>query len=138
MNGLSWLLYLSDALGSAKTASSIVLIGGAFIGVLGGLMAPLIMDESYLPSGSKFLKAVTRPYIVTMALALGIVILAPSQNTIMLIAASQVGEQVLASPGAQQATTEAGSLALDSMKLLRKYINDQLGSASSSSEPAKN
>lgn len=44
----------------------------------------------------------------------------------MLIVASQVGEQVINSKQAQEIGGDAGALAADSIRLLRKYVNEQL------------
>lgn len=124
MNTLSWLLYASDAFGSAKTASVVILIACGFTGLFAAIFSPIISEYT---NAVAFVKKAFRPFLWTASIALGVAILVPSQNTIMLIAASEAGEQILSSAKAQEIGGEAGGLATDSIKLLRKYINDQLG-----------
>lgn len=128
MNSLSWLLYLSDVAGSAKTASGTILGVGAFVGAFTAFMGPMTVDM--FPGAGDILKRLVAPFVTVMGIALVVVIVAPSRETLMLIAASEVGETVLASETAQNVGGEAGALATDSLKLLRKYVTEQLGEAS--------
>lgn len=125
MNSLSWLLYGADVFGNLRGASAAVLIIGG-IGVALSPIGFMIADlgpEDWLDSA----KRLAGKFIFVGALAALFLVVTPSRNTIMLIAASEVGETVLASPQAQQIGGEAGELAADSLRVLRKFINEQLG-----------
>jgi hypothetical protein len=129
MNSLSWLLYGADVASSLKGTALPVAIFGVIGGVLGGgfgyMMKAAPLDDTM---------EATAPHVIGAArlcLTFGLVAMLispfiPSRNTIMLIAASEVGETVLASPEAQQIGGEAGALATDSLRVLRKFINEQL------------
>ena len=131
MNQLSWLLYLSEVSESARGMAGVV--GG--IGLLGGIVAAAFsvpvglvlsdMDIDLRP----FLKKAIGP-VATACVVAGLVwVFVPSKGTLMLIAASEVGETVLASKDVQDIGGEAGALATDSLKLLRKYVTEQLAGA---------
>lgn len=138
MNSLSWLLYAADVSQTIKFGGSMF----ATFGLVGSVMAyPLsfVAGTTYsFSSPEEKAAAKVRPtqiqkvaktvaILSVVILALGAVL--PSRNTIMLIAASEVGETVLASDQAQKIGGEAGALATDSLKVLRKFINDQLDEA---------
>lgn len=129
MNSLSWLLYGAEVAGNAQGVfvgitiatgmSAIACLAGA------GLIISSWPDENDR-ANNKWLMGKVRPLLqicVTFAVLAAVM---PSRNTIMLIAASEVGETVLASPEAQQLGGEAGALAADSLRVLRKFINEQL------------
>ena len=135
MNSLSWLLYAADV------ADTIRIIGGIAIplGVLGGVAAmPLsfLAGDTYswhdedekraIKARPAVVRGVAAKVLIACAALAVIVTFTPSRNTIMLIAASEVGETVLASPQARQIGGEAGELAADSLRVLRKFINEQL------------
>lgn len=131
MNGLSWMLYWSDVvgnLGPLLVIGGVVLCGGALImAVVGATYRDYARsrDEDDWKSERSLQKKAWAPALfgATLIAAAAFV---PSKNTIMLIAASEVGETVIASGEAQKLGGEAGQLATDSLRLLRKYVSDQL------------
>lgn len=124
MNSLSWLLYLAEVSDSAKGILIIMAIAGVFALVFSWM--PFMFRDEDPGDWVKWLMTVPKRSAWIVALGVVIFVLAPSRNTIMLIAASEVGETVLASEQAQQIGGEAGALAKDSLSVLRKFINDQL------------
>lgn len=89
----------------------------------------MLLDDMFDFDPKPFLRGVARLMSVIFPLCLLFWIVTPSKNTIMLIAASEVGETVLTSEKAQEIGGEAGALATDSLRVLRKFINEQLGEA---------
>lgn len=137
MNQLSWLLYLSDVAGNVGVVGVLGAIGcgvGGLVCVIAGGIARAEADDSW--NAGKDLEgkgaALQRKAVsfVAPAIALAVMTAAvPSRNTVMMIAASEVGETVLASKDVQDIGGEAGALATDSLKLLRKYVTEQLAGA---------
>jgi hypothetical protein len=129
MNSLSWLLYAADASDGLKTAGVVVCgLSLTFAAFVGGIAALNKFDGTF-GGGERVagpLFKFTRALTVIGSIAGLLSIAAPSRSTLMLIAASEVGETVLASEQAQQIGGEAGALATDSIRVLRKFINDQL------------
>lgn len=135
MNSLSWLLYAADVSDTIKTSAPF--FAGLGIIVSGvAYPASFMVGETYsYQSPEEKAAAQARPAQVqkfarSLALwsvaALLLVAVLPTRSTLMLIAASEVGETVLASEQAQQIGGEAGALATDSLRVLRKFINEQL------------
>lgn len=131
MNGLSWILYFADVSASLRW----FLTAGAIIGAVGvvvGIIAFFIslddsMGESDQKSAGGFSGRMLKSFLPFGVCAFVVASLLPSQNTLMLIAASEVGETILTSDTAQKVGGEAGEIAVDSLKLLRKYLDEQLG-----------
>lgn len=130
MNGLSWLLYLSNVAEAVGIASVLVLIGCA-VASLGSGVAWIISDDPERWESDRKARAaakgVMKVVIPVAIICLTISIFVPGKNTIMLIAASELGEDVLKTDAVQKAGGEAGEIAVDSLKLLRKYLDEQLG-----------
>jgi hypothetical protein len=136
MNSLSWLLYGADA--SAKLG--VALGTGTIVGALlvPGSFIAMAWVHDFVTDDEATLRGIRDKWKVGATLAIVCAVLwavVPSRNTIMLIAASEVGETVLASPQAQTIGGEAGELAADSLRVLRKFINDQLDGPASEETP---
>jgi hypothetical protein len=130
MNGLSWLLYGADVAGNLQGTAILVVVASVIVVCILGIITGVSM--SYAPDDEDKARAkwAVGKIGLAMTVAIGFAVVAtfiPSRNTIMLIAASEVGETVLASAEAQQLGGEAGALATDSLRLLRKYVSEQLG-----------
>jgi len=124
MNTLSMLLYLADLAGNLTglAIAALVILG---LSLTFSWMPFMFADKS--PSDwTGWLANTLRRLVLPLGICAVIIALMPSRNTIMLIAASEVGEAVLASEQAQELGGEAGQLATDSLRVLRKFINDQL------------
>lgn len=134
MNSVSWLIYLSDVAATAQVFGTIGAIGCVVSGVLslaiGGITradARLTDDKAEAIERGKRTQKLVYPFIAAAAVFSVFVTILPSKSTVMMIAASEVGETVLASKDVQAIGGEAGALASDSLKLLRKYVTEQLG-----------
>ena len=125
MNALSWLLYganiasnLGPTLGLTAIFAGCVALG-AGIGTVACVVEDVEMPKQF--------RKVLPVSLTILFVCGGLAVLVPSRDTIMLIAAAEVGETVLASKDVQSIGGEAGALATDSLKLLRKYVTEQLG-----------
>lgn len=98
MNELSWLIYAADVAGNLKALGCVGLIGGAIGLGLFTLGKCIAHDTGYSdtpatpPLGVVYKKAV--PFLIAFAVVTFIV---PSSGTIYAIAASEMGEKVIAS-----------------------------------------
>lgn len=140
MNQLSWLLYAAETFNGLKGFLLIGLVPALVVSALVvALSVPLWSLDVYSWDSddtkerkrgwpSKAWKIIRR-VLTAIAIIIPIGLMIPSKDTLMLIAASEVGETVLASEKAQEIGGEAGALASDSLKLLRKFITDQLADA---------
>lgn len=131
MNSLSWLLYAAEVAEGLKTTAAVV-AGVGIVGISVGLFFALISRFDEYGDGGEFGAAYFK-VLPKLGMAVGLILVCaliiPSRQTLMLIAASEVGETVLASKEAQQIGGEAGQLATDSLRLLRKYVSEQLAEA---------
>lgn len=122
MNNLSSLLYLSNFFGNLSVVMGI-LFGFSCIGLLilvgFGAMAQDMRYHSY--DENPLFKLIPKT-LVAMAVTGFLLSAIPDRQTTLLIAASQTGEAIMQTP----IGTEAGDLALDSLKLLRDKINQEL------------
>lgn len=144
MNSLSWLLYAADVAQGIKVGGGIAATFMVVGGVAAMPMSFLAGETYYFYTEDEKEEARARPGIIrdvakkviiggVILLSVGAVL--PSRTTIMLIAASEVGETILASPQAQEIGGEAGELATDSLRVLRNFINEQLGTPKSEATP---
>lgn len=53
-------------------------------------------------------------------------LLTPTKQLVYMVAASEIGEDIINTDQARQIGGEAGAIALDSMRLLRQYLDEQL------------
>lgn len=127
MNGLSWLLYFGDVVGNVGVATTLGCVCGTFV-LLGTTIAAVIttVDADYGDVAPLWRRYAGRAAVFLVICAV-VAVVTPRRDTVILIAASEVGETVLASKDVQAIGGEAGALASDSLKLLRKYVTDQLG-----------
>lgn len=56
-----------------------------------------------------------------------LMVLVPGRNTVLLIGASQVGEQIIQLQEVQEFGGDIGALASDTITLLRQVVSDQIG-----------
>jgi predicted permease len=109
MNNLSLLLWLSDVVGSAKVALTILSVCLGLALVFGTVILFCTKDDAISNPASDYCRqayrAVKIPYTFAMIVWIlaGIInIMLPTSNTIRLIAGTQVGEQVATTPEAKQ------------------------------------
>lgn len=147
MNSLSWILYLSEVSDTGRWFCfliAVLSIIGTIVGfcfwVQFGSDAEKLEDEIKVRPNVETLKSnlvsmqanaagsktVFRRMVIVFLFFFLIATILPSKNTLYLIAASQVGEQVLTSDPAKAIGGEIGGVATDTMKLLRDYLQKQV------------
>ena len=98
MNTLSWLVYLS----------SIIPNLGLFFGLVSALGIPVLTFTGIIWSAetgkNQFLKL--KPWLIVCCVLLFLSVLIPSQNTIYMIMASEMGEAVVTSEEGQEVFNE--------------------------------
>lgn len=127
MNSVSWLIYAGGVVDNLRTTIGIGLVGTCIVCVFSplGFMVSDKSPDDWVTWIKRFLSKAIVPVFVGAA----VLVVAPGRDALMLIAASEIGETVLASKDAQTIGGEAGALATDSLKLLRKYVTEQLAGA---------
>lgn len=136
MNGLSWILYLTDVLTKFNDFMTPMLVATAVF-----VIGPMIFCSVYYETDCDYTNN-KRVYTKTFPLKhlswhlrwvfpiwvimFSFVLLIPSKETIYMIAASQVGEQIIQLQEVQEIGGEVGGLAKDTIELLRQNIQEQL------------
>lgn len=115
MNSLSWLIYLSGVVSGVKAV--LVLAAIIMIAVCVFLLVAHMVDPGVRHS------SITRKLIATVALCATafalVAAIVPSQRTVLMIAASEMGEQVMLNSGADQ-------LMQPSVQLLHNWIRREI------------
>lgn len=115
MNSLSWLIYLSGVVSGVKAV--LVLAAIIMIAVCVVLLVAHMVDPGVRHS------SITRKLIATVALCATafalVAAIVPSQRTVLMIAASEMGEQVMLNSGADQ-------LMQPSVQLLHNWIRREI------------
>ena len=151
MNNVSWFIYLADIVGGLQ-----VLFG--FVGTIGLLISLIAFCISFIYDTDRVYRNYHDPesedyYTITYPLekirpwtVFGVVvtliwmllaICIPSKETRYLIAASQLGEQIIQLEEVQQIGGEIGGLAKGTIELLRQQIQEQLGEAQPLASPVE-
>ena len=97
MNNLSWLIYLAEVVG--KTALALQFV--TFVCGLGTLISAIVYaislaeDADEIAAGAK---KIISPLVIGLSLAGVVNCVIPSREAVMMIAASELGEKVIASP----------------------------------------
>lgn len=91
MNNLSWLIYVADMVGNLSGLLTGIIVMAVALTIIMGCIAVDSYDEEYKKSyGKKAYK------FLKLALLCGVLsVVVPSKNTLYLIAASEMGEQVI-------------------------------------------
>lgn len=111
MNSLSWLLYFSDVVSTLKSTVAIA-------GVMTILIMGFVTIVSFIEELQKLQKWSIRSVIVGVVLVFSAPFI-PSQRTIMMIAASEFGEEIATS-------AEAKNLGGKAYQSLDKFLSDYL------------
>lgn len=134
MNSLSWFLYIVDISGGIQGFFIFLSVASLISFVVFIITGAALRDRSYRGYGNqeertslgiKFHKRSPLffvPLIIFFLLAVAI----PSKETLYLIGASQVGEQVVALQEVQEIGGDIGDLAKDAIKLLREKIKESV------------
>lgn len=132
MNGLSIILYVSDIVGNIGPALVIFgLIGFVVIAgfvITGGVQRDFSgsrESDEWKEGKSLQSKALNSAWIPVAMIVIATLI--PSKQTVLLIGASQAGEQILQLEEVKKIGGEAGALASDTISMLREMISEQSG-----------
>ncbi len=130
MNSLSWLIYMADVANGAHhnlgILMGITIVGAIALAIGGGIVGDV--DYSYYDDAGKLKSKMRRIkfwdwskrlafIVVPSILIIGTIL--PSSKTIMMIAASEFGEEIAVSAGAK-------NLGGKSYKALDKFLSDYL------------
>lgn len=96
MNSLSWLIYLADVVGAFSHISAAVIAFSAVALFVILLISIIRSDERDFNSG-EFLKNYIKYPIYCLTIFSILTIIIPSQKTVLMIAASEMGEKVITS-----------------------------------------
>lgn len=126
MNNVSWFLYLVQIISNIGVITVIVLIvlGLSFIILL--VFGAIEQDLHYSKLSENPIWPIVRNIGIVLAIFTTIGVFIPSKETMYMIAASQVGEQVIQLQQVQEVGGEVGGLAKDTIELLRQQIQEQL------------
>ena len=115
MNTLSWLIYAADVLGKFAPAAFILTLICFFISLL--VVGAAVSDTD---NTDRELLKVSKKFIFGFFLFGFITIVSPSKETIYMIAASEVGEQVIKTPEAREVFEALRLRIMDELKVVAK------------------
>lgn len=119
MNNLSWVIYLIGVADSARSAAIGILVICGMVTALGTILGPLILTYLNWDIDPKSLFKSARNWLGSIAVVcLIIVIIAPSRQTLLLVAGSEMGQCVAASEAVQ-------SIVDPGVELLRTWIAEE-------------
>lgn len=117
MNAISWFLYLADVLSNAQLAIGLIIAGCVCFITFSGIGYAVTDGEiiDIFPNMKKYSARVLYVGIVLIV----VIIFIPSKNTLYAIAASEVGEKLIAND-------DVKGIASDATKALQQWIKSQL------------
>lgn len=119
MNNLSLIIYFAEVVHGLGAFLMMLIFLSAVASVVAGIGCFATYDEKYEEKTHENTKKVLRVSIPIFLLLSVIMIFLPSRNTIMMIAASEYGEQTLKSNDVQEIVNPA-------KKILKNWIEQQL------------
>lgn len=143
MNALSFLIYLIGVITNLSHVVIFLTIAGAVLTIATVIFGSIhSTDDSYSWNDKKtrveWRNKVVWPklklFISIFSLGLFLQIIVPNKETMVLIAASEVGEYVINTEAVQSASNEIGALSKDSIGLLREYIATEVSALRSARE----
>lgn len=136
MNGLSWILYLTNVLTKFNDFMTPMLAITAIFVIGPMIFCSVYYETDYDYVNHERVRTKTFPLkhiswhlrwaFPIWAIIFSFVLLIPSKETIYMIATSQVGEQITQLQEVQEIGGEVGGLAKDTIELLRQNIQEQL------------
>lgn len=115
MNELSWLIYAADVAGSLKGIGWTAAIGGVFVALGTSAVAAMLKGEGEDEIAARVWRW-AKGAMVVVGVSIIPVVIVPSSNTLYAIAASEMGEHVIAS--------ETGGKAVEA---LNAWLDRQIG-----------
>lgn len=124
MNGLSWLLYSAGVVDGVQTIATFAAVFGGIGAVLAGVCYGVVSLDGTFDDGDRarlvpFWGKLGRRLLIGAVLAVVIGLAVPSRSTLLLIAASELGEEIVTDPE----VVDTAAAALD---LIRTRIAQEL------------
>lgn len=121
MNALTLMIYLISMLGNLKVVFGFLIAG---LAIFGGITLIIFLASADNGNGSAAMFGAKwfKRSIPALILVCFITALIPDRQTMIMMAASEVGEYVVQTEQMQGALDEVGTLSKDSVELLREYI----------------
>ena len=117
MNTLSWLIYLAEVLSSADNFAGAVAAITVTLAIFSG--AALMMFRGENGIDMPFIGKIFKTTIVICTITSLIAIILPSKQTIILIAASELGQAAIQSEGAQRVIDP-------SLRYVESWLNNEI------------
>ena len=125
MNNVSWFLYIADIIINLQV---LFVLGAIFLAIV--LIITIIVGAHKRDFGNwtegRTMQGFALKLSPLVLLLWFFAAIIPSKATLYMIAASQVGEQIIQLEEVQDIGGEAGGLAKDAIELLRQQIQEQL------------
>jgi hypothetical protein len=115
MNSLSWLMYLAEVAGNFRLVAAVGLIGT--VAFFGFATLGLVVSEGEI--WGWYSRHFAR-MVGSMMLAAMIVTVMPTQTTIYMIAASELGEQAVRTPEAKELLGDVKDIITQQLKKLKQ------------------
>ena len=112
MNNVSWFLYASEVFGNMQPALAV----GGVCAIVGAVPTLIISNVDDVEQGKTWGKRL----IIGGIIAVFVAVLIPSKTTMYAIAASQIGETVVATPEAREMIDDSKQILRDYLKSLKK------------------
>lgn len=130
MNTLSIVVYLINMLGPLiGFFIALTVFFGALV-IINGIIYGIVTNEGHYSNPTPEWNAskikTIKKYAVLAIMMLFISVVVPTPKTATLIAASEIGQMVIESENGVAITDNVSGVASDSMKLLRKYIQNEI------------
>lgn len=133
MNSVSWFLYLVDVSRGIQTIFVLAAVSCLVLAFILGFYGITLRDTNSWDNAYEERRAKgvslhwkTLWLSVPIFVFFGLSILIPSKDTLYMIGASQIGEQIIALEEVQEVGGEVGGLAKDTIALLREKIQSSL------------
>jgi high-affinity Fe2+/Pb2+ permease len=125
MNNLSWLLYLSDVLPSISTLFGFLGTGVMFLCVVLFVVGSVSRDDACDRQSAEWAEGKATQALSIKVAPIGIIlwvvaVVVPAQKTILMIAASEMGETVVKSPEAQEVFADLKAVLKQRLDALKK------------------
>lgn len=116
MNSLSWMIYFADVMSGIRGLALTVAIGGSMLIAVLVFICFCMESDRAMKVGSWRKPLLLTPLVVFGAITAALL---PSSSAIYMIAASEAGETVVASP-------EAKEMLGDLQEIIRRKLKDEL------------
>lgn len=128
MNTLSWLIYLAEVLSSADHFAGVVAGLAGILVILLGIGLFVFSDDDDDSANLTFVRKSFKTSVIVCSVASLFAVILPSKQTIILIAASELGQTVIQSEGAQRVIDP-------SLRYVESWLNNEIARLQRESQP---